>query len=126
MGASGIGTDLRLQDPVCMRSVATVHPYVVPAGTVQPAGNWQLRGNTSGVEKRALTEMGKFVVTLHVPVPLHAPPHPAKIYPGLGVAVRVTEVPGAKLPVQVPPQLMPAGTLVTVPRPLPILVTSIA
>jgi hypothetical protein len=33
--------------------------------------------------------------TVHVPVPLHAPLHPAKLEPLAGVAVRVTFVPFA-------------------------------
>ena len=40
-----------------------------------------------------------------------------KVYPEAGVAVRVTAVALEKLLVQVAPQLIPAGLLVTVPLP---------
>ena len=58
------------------------------------------------------------------PIPLEpqkAPSHPAKIEPfaALGVAVSVTGVFAGKLNEQVGGQLIPAGTLVTVPVPLP-------
>jgi hypothetical protein len=57
-------------------------------------------------------------------VPLHPPPdHPANADPALGAAASVTDAPVAKLALQVEPQLIPAGVLVTVPVPLPALVT---
>ena len=53
---------------------------------------------------------------------LHAVPvHPAKVVPVAGVAVSVTSVPLLNEAEQVPPQLIPAGLLVTVPLPLPAL-----
>jgi len=56
---------------------------------------------------------------LHVPVPLHAPDHPANVDPLLGFAASVMAVPAVKLALHVWPQLMPAGVLLTVPDPLP-------
>jgi hypothetical protein len=60
-------------------------------------------------------------VTVQVPVPEQAPLQPAKEEPAAGVAVRV--VPCVTDCEQVVPQLMPAGVLVTVPEPVPLLVT---
>jgi hypothetical protein len=55
--------------------------------------------------------------TQEVAVPVQAPLQPVKVYPLSGAAVSVTCVPGSKLAVQVVPQLIPAGALLTVPPP---------
>ena len=73
--------------------------------------------------KVAVTVLAAFMVTTHEPVPVHAPPHPAKADPAAGVAVSVTELLAAKLAEQAPPQSMPVGEEVTVPLPVPALVT---
>ena len=64
------------------------------------------------------------MLRVQVPVPVQAPllDQPVKTLPVAGVAVRVMEVPLVKLLVQVVPQLMPVGELVTVPE--PVLVTA--
>src|SRR5262249_57967043 len=63
-------------------------------------------------------------VTVHVRVPEHGPPlQPVNVDPAAGVAVRVTTVPVVKAVEQVGSQAMPAGTLVTLPLPVPALVT---
>ena len=43
-----------------------------------------------GLSFVAVTLFAALMVTRHVPVPAHAPPHPAKVDHGPGVAVRVT------------------------------------
>ena len=56
--------------------------------------------------------------------PLHPPPlHPANDELAAAVAVRVTRVLGSKLALQVCPQLMPEGSLVTLPFPVPLSAT---
>ena len=50
-----------------------------------------------GVTKVALTTVAAVSVTVQPPVPLHAPPHPAKVEPVPGVAVRLTTWPGGKV-----------------------------
>jgi hypothetical protein len=77
----------------------------------------------AAVLKVAVTEAVVEAIKLQVPVPLHAPDQPANVDPALGAAVSVTEVPAAKLALQVEPQVMPAGLLVTVPEPVPAAVT---
>jgi len=57
-------------------------------------------------------------------VPEQPPPlQPLKVEPAAGAAVSVTAVPLGKLAEQVAPQVMPAGELVTVPLPVPALLT---
>ena len=72
----------------------------------------------------AVTDLLALITTVHVPVPLHPLPfQPPKVDPAAGIAVNVTEVPLVKAKLQVVPQSIPAGLLVTVPSPTPALVT---
>jgi hypothetical protein len=72
----------------------------------------------------AVTEVAALIVTVHVPVPAQPPPlQPMKVEPAPGVAVSVTAVPLVKPCEQVGPQAMPVGALLTVPVPVPDLVT---
>jgi hypothetical protein len=73
----------------------------------------------------AVTDAAAVIDTTQVPVPEQpAPLQAVKVEPALGVAVRVTEVPWPKFAEQVAPQVMPAGDDVTVPAPVPALVTA--
>jgi hypothetical protein len=72
----------------------------------------------------AVTETFEFMTTVHVPVPLQAPPlQPVNTELPWGDAVSVTVEPELKVAEQVAPQLIPAGELETLPDPLPDLVT---
>jgi hypothetical protein len=72
------------------------------------------------VLKVAVTVVLAVRVKVQVVVALvHPPLNPAETEPGAAVAVRVTDVPEAKEPEQVAPQLIPAGEEVTVPVPVP-------
>src|SRR5581483_9191021 len=73
--------------------------------------------------KVAVTELAAFKVTLQAPVPEQAPLQARKREPVLGEAVSCTTVPPAKLALQVRPQVIPDGELVTVPLPVPANVT---
>ena len=73
--------------------------------------------------KVAVTAALPVKVTLQVPVPVHAPDHPANVELLFGAAVSVTMVPLLKLALHVAPQSMPAGLLVTFPAPVPALWT---
>ncbi len=57
------------------------------------------------------------IVTTQLPVPLHAPDQPLKLYPDAGVAVRVTAVPALIVAEQVEPQEIEPPELETVPEP---------
>ena len=71
---------------------------------------------------RALALADAFIVTVHEPVPVHAPDHPESCHPGLAAAVSSTGLPAAKLAEHGPAgQSMPAGLEVT--RPCPATVT---
>jgi hypothetical protein len=63
------------------------------------------------------------MVTVQGPAPLQAPLQPAKVEPAAGEGVSVTGVPAAKSAVQAAPQSIPGGLLVTVPLPVPALLT---
>jgi len=71
----------------------------------------------------AVTEVFAVSVNVQAAIPVHAPDHPAKVEPAAGAAVKVTAEPLANDAEQVPPQLIPAGLLVTVPEPVPANVT---
>ena len=58
-----------------------------------------------------------------LPLEQPVPDQPAKVEPEAGVAVKVTAAPLLKVAEQVLPQLMPAGELVTVPLPVPVLLS---
>jgi len=73
--------------------------------------------------KVAVTETLELRVTVQVPVPEHPPLQPENTEPLAAAAVRVTLVPLEKLAAHVPLQLIPAGLLLTVPPPVPDLVT---
>ena len=59
-------------------------------------------------------------------IPLHAPPQPDNPHAVAGVAESVTSVPALKLALQVDPQSIPAGELVTLPPGLPMAETESA
>ena len=87
----------------------------------------------ANVTVRVVTSAAKFAVTLRalsmltlqvLLEPAQAPPQPLKMLPVAACAVSVTAVPAAKLAEQVLPQLIPDGELLTVPVPVPWLVTA--
>src|SRR5512138_3837143 len=71
----------------------------------------------------AVTDRAAVMVTMQLPVPVHASLQPANVEPDAAAAVRVTVVPLVMFAEQVDPQLMPPALEVTVPLPVPLLVT---
>src|SRR5580704_1376319 len=75
-------------------------------------GVWTVENS---VVKAADTLAFAFSVTLQPAMPLQAPPQPARPQAAAGVALSVTWVPLLKFALQVEPQSIPAGELVTLP-----------
>src|SRR2546422_11377199 len=107
-----------------MLSVALAETVRVPE-TVAPAVGVVIDPAGGAVSVNvAVTVVAALSVTVQVPVPEHpAPLQPLKVEPAAGAAVKVTAVPLAYVAEQVAPQEMPAGLLVTVPVPGPVLLT---
>jgi hypothetical protein len=78
---------------------------------------------TVAVPNVAVTLRAAVMLTVQVPVPVHAPLQPVKVEPAAGAAVRVTDVPDVYEALQVLPQLIPLGEEVTVPVPVPLFAT---
>src|SRR5581483_520223 len=98
-----------------------VCPQLIPAGllvTVPVPGPVSETESPVGAAKVAPTLTSELNVTVNAPVPEQAADQPEKELFGPGVAVSVTEVPASKAALQVCPQSIPAGALVTVPEPL--------
>jgi hypothetical protein len=74
---------------------------------------------TGIASKRAVTVAEALRFSVHVPVPLQAPPHPRKREPALAAALSVTWLRSAKLRVQFPVQLSWALPRVKVTVPVP-------
>src|SRR5881628_498365 len=104
---------------VALAATVRVPEIVAPAvGVMMEAAGGVMSVNV------AVTVVAALRVTVQAPGPEQPPPlQPLKVEPAAGVAVSVTAVPLAKLAVQVAPQLMPAGLLVTLPAPVPALET---
>ena len=74
--------------------------------------------------KVAVTLRACAMLTVQMPAPLHpSPVQPVKVEPLATVAVSVTLVSWAKGALHVLPQLIPAGCEVTVPLPVPAVLT---
>ncbi len=73
--------------------------------------------------KFAVTLRAWLIVTVQVPVPVHAPLQPVKVEPLAAAAVNVTLAPALNAALQALPQLILLGVLVIVPVPVPVLFT---
>jgi hypothetical protein len=72
----------------------------------------------------AATFRAVVMLTMQAPVPVQAPVHPAKVEPVPAEAARVTLVPPEKLALHDVPHAIPPGVEVTVPLPVPFLVSA--
>jgi hypothetical protein len=121
--APGVAVRVTCVPPV--KEAEQVVPHETPAGelVIVPVPTLVTLSANDGRVKVAVTARAALMVTVQVPVPLQLPPQPLKMDPAAGVAVRVTTVPLLNAAEQVVPHAMPAGELLTVPPPLPDLVT---
>ena len=106
---------------------AHVAPQLIPAGTevtIPPPvpARTTVRSKLSLVNV-AVTLRAWLMVTVHAPVPVHAPDQPANAETALGVAVSVTTLDAAYDAAQVPPHEMPPSEDVTAPEPGPAIAT---
>ena len=124
------GVAVNVTDVGLVKAKLHVAPQTIPAGllvtvpTPAPAGVTVRVNVFGGAVKLAVTVWSAFIVTVHEPVPLQPPPlQPVNVEPPVGAAVRATVLPLGKSAAQVAPQEMPLGLLVTVPAPVPDLLT---
>ena len=96
-------------------------PQLMPTGllvTMPLPAPTKATESAAGASKRAVTVRLAPSVTVQVgPELVSHPPQPVNTAPSAGLAVRVTWVPPVKLATQADPQLIPTGTLATVPGP---------
>ena len=94
-----VGVAVRLTElPLVKLAVQLDVQLLIPAGLLLtvpvPVPALVTVNEAVGAESNvALTEVFALKVTLQVPVPLHAPPHPVNVAPLVGAAVKVTAVP---------------------------------
>jgi hypothetical protein len=104
-----------------------VAPQLMPAGTdvtVPAPVGLETTVRVGVALKLAVTVAGALNATEVVAaLPEALPPQVANALPAPGIAVRVTDRPEGKDPVQVPGQLMPAGEETTLPLPLTLTVS---
>src|SRR6266403_296346 len=111
-----------------VKAVEQVGSQAIPAGALVtaplPVPALVTESAKDDCMKVAVTEVAALMGAVQVPVPVQPPPlQPVKVEPAAGVAVSVTAVPLVNEKAQVAPQEMPAGALVTVPLPAPVLLT---
>ena len=119
------GVAVRVTEVPLVNNALHTEPQLMPEGLLVttplplPESATVSAGDGEITTKDAVTEALAVKFTLQVAAPLQAPLQPVKVELAAGVAVRVIEVPGLNAAWQVVPQLMPAGSLVTVPLPVP-------
>jgi hypothetical protein len=111
-----------------LKLATQVAPQLMPAGALvtvpNPVPTLVTVSATGMGAKVAVTVLVTFIVTAQVgAVPVHPPDQAVSLEPAAAEAVNVTVLFWLKLAAQVAPQLIPAGALVTVPTPVPALVT---
>src|ERR687885_594763 len=111
-----------------VKSAEQARPQEIPAGSLltvpEPVPSLVTVSVLVIRVNRAVTLRAWSMVTRQGPVPVQSPPRPSKVECAPGEACRLTSVPFTNWAEQLLPQSIPAGSLVTVPEPVPNLVTS--
>jgi hypothetical protein len=121
---------VRLTDDPVANDAEQVLPQEMPAGAdetvplpVPPVCTVSVCVGCVPNSKSAVTASDEFMVTVQLPVPLHAPPQPANTDPAAALAESVTAVPPPNDAEQLLPQAIDPVVDVTVPVPTPVLLT---
>jgi hypothetical protein len=117
------GVAVSVTEVPALNNALHTEPQLIPAGLLMtvplPESTTVSDGDPDITVNKAVTEALSSKLNMQGPVPLQPPLQPAKIEFAEGVAVNVMEVPILNGALQEFPQLMPAGSLVTVPLPVP-------
>jgi len=120
-------TAVRVTTVLLVNDAEHVVPHEMPVGALVtvplPVPALVTVSAKDGRANVAVTLCAALIVTLQVPVPVQPPLQPANSEPAAGAAVNVTAAPLANAAEQVAPHEMPLGALVTVPAPVPALLT---
>src|SRR5664279_4014749 len=125
----GSATALRVTALPASNSASQVPPQLIPAGELVtvpvPLPLLVTLSRWDSSAKAAVTSLAALIVTLHSfdPTIESQPLQTTALVLGPAAPTRITSVPSVKAASQVAPQLMPAGELVTVPVPVPLLAT---
>jgi hypothetical protein len=117
----GVGVSVTLVP--CGNDAEQVGSQLIPPGALatvpDPVPALETESVCGTSAKVAVAVLSPSIVSVQLPVPEHAPLHPLKLELAPAAGVSVTLVPLSKEAEQVPPQLIPPLSLVTVPVPLP-------
>src|SRR5437016_6064222 len=110
---------VKAADTLAFAFSVTLQPAMPPQAPPHPA-----RPQAAAGVAVSVTWVPLLKFALQVPVPVQPPPlQPVKVEPPSAAAVKVTAVSRLNCALQVDPQLIPEGELVTVPLPAPDLLT---
>jgi hypothetical protein len=119
------GVAVRTTTCAAGNAAAHVGPQLIPAGLLvivpPPAPALFTVSVLGAVEENVAVQLCPTDMVTLPSVQSASPVHPAKMDPAFGVAVKSTTCPAVNASLQSVPQSMPAGLLVTVPLPFPVL-----
>ena len=119
------GVAVRATESPAAKEVLQVAPQLIPAGLLVtvplPVPAFEIVNVLGGAALNVAVQLRAADIVTLPSLQSASPVQPANVDPETGVAVNVTTCPVANAPLQVVPQLIPAGLLVTEPVPVPAL-----